>query len=203
MNMTVNELLERRNGAPIMLELGCGPRKRHADAIGIDALAYPGVDVVGDVYEVLAGVPDGSVDSVYSYHFVEHLDSVADLLAVLARIVKQNGTVEFVVPHSSNPYFYSDPTHKSFFGLYTFDYFSSSTPHRRKVPTYQQELFFCLEESRLKFKSPPPFYGRYAIKQAFGMIFNSCNYMRELHEEMFCHIFPCYEVQYKLRRVTA
>jgi len=35
------------------LELGCGSRKRHANAICIDMLDYAGVDLVGDVFEIL------------------------------------------------------------------------------------------------------------------------------------------------------
>lgn len=199
MDAMITDLLERV-GSPVVLELGCGPRKRHPGAIGIDVLAYPGVDLVGDVHEVLAAFPDASVDAVYSYHFVEHIPSVARLLADLAKVLRPGGIAEFVAPHFSNPYFYSDPTHRSFFGLYTFDYFSVSTPHRRKVPTYQQELHFRLETTRLGFKSTPPFYGRHAIKRLLGLLFDSCNYLRELHEEIFSGTFPAYEVKYRLRR---
>lgn len=137
-DLSVRHVLSMLDARPYkVLEMGCGPRKRHPDAIGTDLLEYPGVDLVGDIYDVLALFPDGSVDAVYSYHFVEHVPDVGRLLEDLARVVKPEGLVEFVAPHFANPYFYSDPTHRSFFGLYTFDYFGVSTPHRRKVPTYQ------------------------------------------------------------------
>lgn len=201
MNAKPADLLQSRV-KPVVLELGCGQRKRHADAIGIDALDYPGVDLIGDVHEVLADFPDSSVDEVYSHHFVEHVPDVSRLLVDLARVVRPDGLVEFVAPHYANPYFYSDPTHRSFFGLYTFDYFATSTPHRRKVPTYQQKLRFRVEATRLGFKSTAPFYGRHAIKRALGLVFDSCNYMREFHEEMLSGVFPAYEVKYTLRRVS-
>ena len=70
--------------SPSVLELGCGSRRRHAHAITVDALDYPDVDVVGDVYDVLARMPDGSVDAVYSYHFVEHLPDLARFMMTLA-----------------------------------------------------------------------------------------------------------------------
>src|SRR5258706_13782735 len=131
-------MLDRLGSARhVVLELGCGMKKRHADAIGIDTLDYQDVDVVGDVYEVLAAIPSGCVDEVYGHHFVEHVESVSRLLAELARVVKVGGLVEFVAPHFSNPYFYSDPTHRSSFGLYTFSYFSINSPLHRKVPSYQ------------------------------------------------------------------
>jgi len=197
-----NNVLDRLESAKhVVIEVGCGTKKCHADAIGIDALDYPDVDIVGDIYEVLAQLPSGCVDEVYSYHFVEHVESVSRLLAELARVVKVGGLVEFVAPHFSNPYFYSDPTHRSFFGLYTFSYFSSNSPLQRKVPTYQEKIWFQLDQVDFRFKSSPPFYIRHAFKRLIGSVFNSSRYMKELYEENFCYLFPCYEVCYKLRRV--
>lgn len=201
-------LIDKKNILPragslshIELELGCGNRKRNQQAIGVDILDYLDVDIVGDVYEALASFPTQSVDAVYSYHFVEHVPDVPKLLSELARIVKPNGHVEFVAPHFSNPYFYSDPTHRNFFGLYTFCYLSSDSPFSRQVPTYQNDLLFSIECVDLLFKSERPFYVRYALKSLIGNIFNSCNYMKELYEEHFCYLFPCYEVSYQLKRV--
>jgi SAM-dependent methyltransferase len=201
-------LIDKKNILPqiesvswIELELGCGNRKRNQQAIGVDILDYPDVDIVGDVYEVLASFPIQSVDAVYSYHFIEHVPDVPKLISELARIVKPNGYVQFVAPHFSNPYFYSDLTHRSFFGLYTFCYLSSDSPFSRQVPTYQNNFLFSIEYVDLRFKSAKPFYVRYALKSLIGKIFNSCNYMKELYEENFCYIFPCYEVSYRLKRL--
>lgn len=197
-----NRVLERLNAhETTILELGCGANKRHTSAIGIDALDYPGVDIVGDIYEVLARFPSGSVDKVFAYHFIEHVENLSLLLAEVSRVVKSGGEVEFVAPHFSNPYFYSDPTHRSFFGLYTFSYFSIGAPLRRRVPTYQGKLCFRLDHVDLIFKSSPPFFFRHAIKKLLGSIFNSCGYMQELYEENLCYIFPCYEVRYRLSRI--
>ena len=195
-----NKLPPVGNKSRIELELGCGNRKRNPTAIGVDMLDYPDVDIVGDVYEALALCPDESVDVVYSYHFVEHVPDVPRLLSELARVVKKNGRVEFVAPHFSNPYFYSDPTHRSFFGLYTFCYYSSGSPFGRQVPTYGYKPEFRIEKVDLGFKSTPPFLVRHGIKRAIGFLFNSCTYMKELYEENFCYLFPCYEVKYVLRR---
>lgn len=186
--------------AHIVLELGCGNRKRNLNAIGVDMLDYPDVDIVGDVYEVLASFPNQSVDAVYSYHFVEHVPDVPKLLSELARIVKKNGRVEFVAPHFSNPYFYSDPTHRSFFGLYTFCYYANKSPFSRHVPTYGYKAEFRIDSVDLVFKSTRPFFVRYAIKRIIGSFFNSCTYLKELYEENFCYLVPCYEVHYSLQR---
>lgn len=184
----------------IELELGCGNSKHNRQAIGVDMLDYPDVDIVGDVYEVLASFPALSVDAVYSYHFVEHVPDVPKLLAELARIVKPNGYVEFVAPHFSNPYFYSDPTHRSFFGLYTFCYYTNKSPFARHVPTYGYHADFVIAKVDLIFKSSRPFVFRYGFKRLIGSFFNSCTYFKELYEENFCYLFPCYEVRYILRK---
>jgi len=52
----------------------------------------------------------------------------------------------------------------------------------------------------LIFKSARPFIVRYGIKHLIGSFFNSCTYLKELYEENFCYLFPCYEVRYILRR---
>jgi ubiquinone/menaquinone biosynthesis C-methylase UbiE len=183
-----------------ILELGCGNNKKNSQAVGIDALDFEGVDIVGDVYEVLSRIPAASVGAVYSYHFVEHVPDLRRLLEELQRITRAGACVECVAPHFSNPYFFSDPTHKNFFGLYTFCYYVARTPFRRKVPTYGVDLGFTVERVDLGFKSDRAFPVRYAIKRSIGTVFNSCNYMRELYEENFSSLFPCYELRYRLRR---
>jgi len=184
----------------VKLELGCGSRKRDDESIGIDALDYPAVDIVGDIYDVLQQFPDSCVIHVSAHHFIEHVDDLNLLMSELGRVVKPDGVIDFVAPHFSNPYFYSDPTHQKFFGLYTFCYISHSTLFSREVPTYKNDLVFDLECVDLRFKSARPFFGRYALKSIVGKLFNSCRYMKELYEENFCYLFPCYEVRYKLRK---
>ena len=185
----------------IVLELGCGNRKRHQDAIGIDVIDYPAADVVGDVFDVLALFPDASVDAVFSYHFVEHLPDLARFVSVLARILKPSGTVKSVVPHFSNPYFYSDYTHRTAFGLYSFSYLATDRLFRRRVPRYVARSGFELRDVQLRFKAGRPFYVRHAISRLVGWVVNSTRTTQELYERAFCYLFPCYEVEFDLTRL--
>ena len=187
----------------VVLELGCGDRKRVPGSIGIDMLDYPSVDLVGDLVEVLNAFPPATVDKATSHHVFEHLPDLEVVLLALARVLKVGGQLEIVTPHFSNPYYYSDATHKAFFGLYTFSYFAAKSPFRRQVPTYQRELHFELVRVDLGFKSPPPFYVRYGVKRTLGYLFNLNNYMREFYEENLCYLFPCYELRYELRRIES
>lgn len=186
---------------PICLELGCGNNKRHLEAFSIDALDYPSVDLVGDIFEVLGSLPDSCVRTVYSSHFIEHIEDLDRLMNELGRVVMPNGRLDFIAPHFSNPFFYSDPTHKKFFGLYTFSYFTPITPFRRKVPTYGKEIPFKVLDVQLHFKSDMVFPVRYAIRRLLGALFNATIYTREFYEENLSTIFPCYEVRYKLSRL--
>lgn len=182
-----------------MLELGCGPRKRHADALGVDALDYPGVDLVGDVFAVLRALPDACVRAVHAYHFFEHVEDLGTLLDELARVMEEGALLDVEVPHFANPYFYSDPTHHRFFGLYTFCYLAEDALFARKVPRYGREPRFRQVDVQLDFNSPFPVRG--LIKRAFGRVFNLTRWLQEFHEENLCHLLPCYQVRYALRRL--
>lgn len=196
----LEQLAQRQS---VVLELGCGNRKRVADSIGVDILDYPAVDIVGDLLAVLAAFPAASVDRVTSHHVFEHLPDLEGVLDAVARVLKVGGQLEIVVPHFSNPYYYSDATHRSAFGLYTFCYFTARSPFQRQVPRYQRMLHFDLQHVDLRFKSPPPFYVRYGVKRLWGFLFNLNTYTREFYEENLCYLIPCYELRYDLRRIES
>jgi ubiquinone/menaquinone biosynthesis C-methylase UbiE len=194
------KILDGSLPSPLKLELGCGPEKRSHDAIGIDAIDYPAVDIVGDAYEVLESLPEACVDYISSEHFFEHLEDVPRMLRSIARVMKAGGIVRIVTPHFSNPFFYSDPTHRQFFGLYTFAYYGTESPFRRRVPNYCAVSGLRNQACRLIFKSHRPYYVRHSFKKAVEKMVNLSRYTQELYEENFCYIVPCYEVEYTLIR---
>lgn len=183
------------------LELGCGNRKRHKDSIGIDILEYDAVDIVGDIESTLARFPEHSVENVYSHHCFEHLDNLDHIMDQLARVMESKAKLHIEVPHFSNPYYYSDHTHRQSFGLYSFSYMAKDALFQRRCPTYQRQIHFELKQVKLVFKSPRPFYGRYGIKKIFQGIFNLNRYMAEFYEENLCWMIPCYEIYYDLERL--
>ena len=115
-------------------------------------------------------------------------------------MLQPGGEFRAVVPHFSNPAFYSDPTHRAFFGLYTFSYWVRETPFRRKTPQYEAALPFVLVSARHNFKSSPPFYVRHALKKVAGWWVGLGRWPQEFYEEHLCWIMPCYEVDFVLRR---
>ena len=199
--MTNEELLDLiKKGDRIALDIGCGPAKKPG-YIGIDKLMLPGVDFIADIELGLPFLPDNSVDEIYTSHFVEHIDNLELFLRECHRVVKSTGMINIYIPHFSNPWFYSDYTHKRFFGLYTFLYFSDhNNPYKRKVPDFYSDFKFRVVEQKLIFKSPP-FYYRNLFRQILQRIFNSSIYMQELYEDVFCYIFACQELYSKLSPV--
>ena len=183
----------------IDIELGCGPNKKNLNAIGIDMLDYDCVDIVGDIFEVLSQIPSSSVNNIYTYHFLEHIADIDKLIKEIHRVLSDNGKFYAVVPHFSNPFYYSDLTHKVSFGLYSFAYYSDHK-FKRTVPNYQNGILFNQDSIRLVFKSYPPRYLRHGFKKFFEYVFNMNMYMKEFYEENLTYIFPCYEISYILSK---
>jgi SAM-dependent methyltransferase len=193
--------LDQIDFAGAKLDIGCGARKRRPDYIGVDRRALPGVDLVGEVEEILSAIPDGVVDEIYSSHFLEHVDDLDGVLAEMCRVLRRGGRLEIVVPHFSNPYFASDPTHRRPFGLYTFSYLVADAPLRRQVPRYGEALPLRLSRVELGFQSTPPFYVRHAFKRAVGLLVNLSRWTREFYEENLVYLVPCYELRFSLVRL--
>lgn len=191
---------KQERGLEICLDLGCRDGKKNPDSIGIDLVEFDGVDLVGDAFEILQLFPKESVDKIYASHFIEHIDDISRILSIFEKCLKAEGEICLIAPHFSNPYFYSDPTHKNFFGLYTFCYYIKSNIFSRKVPLYKNQFSLELITVNLIFKSPKPFYIRYVIKKFLGFIFNLNSFFRELHEEWFCYLLPCYEIEYIIKK---
>jgi len=193
--MTLEELHRSLSSRrPIVIELGCGPNP-HPDIIGIDQLQLEGVDFVADLEKGLPFLPDNSVDEIRSRHFLEHIENFKYLMQEIYRVLKPEGRHLAVVPHFSNPHFYSDPTHKRFFGLYSFDYFAASRYQlQRKVPSFYADFQFEVIHRELVFNSQ--FFVRNLFKQVLRRLFNSSNYLQEWYEENLCYLFPCQEIRF-------
>ena len=178
---------------PMILELGCGRNKRPG-AVGIDKIDLPGVDIVADIENGLGFIPDNCVDQIYAISCFEHIQNFERLMSEIVRVLKKGGKTVVYVPHFSCPYYYSDPTHVRFFGLYSFYYFVDEKYQlRRKVPDYYFGTRIRIVSQRLVFDSPFLFRG--IIKRLIGAIFNLNRYFQEYYEENLCYIFPCYGIE--------
>ena len=154
----------------------------------------------GDAMEYLISLESNSIDEVYSRHFFEHLSlkEINNYLSQIQRILVENGKITIIVPHYRNPYYFSDPTHKTFFGLYTFDYLTKERFFRRKVPSYAQIINLKIESVSLNFISSKWLK---IITIISNYIFNLNKYFLEFYEANFANIFPPYELKFVLKKV--
>jgi predicted SAM-dependent methyltransferase len=190
---TVNNLLNQ--GRFTSVEIGCGDNKRHPEALGIDLIPGKGVDVVGDALDVFRALPNDCVKEIYSYHVFEHLENINGLFTEIERVLCIGGTVRLRVPHFSNAYYYSDPTHRQPFGLYSFSYFCCENVFRRRVPNYLRHKKLELIKIKLNFKSSRFFPVRYAVRKIFGLIVNLNSYTQEFYEENLSSFVSAYEIE--------
>ncbi len=184
---------------PVSLEFGCGPRPTFPEYVSIDIIDYPNVDIVGDAFQVLGKIADNKVEAVFASHFLEHIDDVDRFLKEVVRVCVPGAKVRLQVPHFSNAFFYSDITHRVFFGLYSFCYLAHSVvPFRRTTPDYAQVPGLLLRDVHLTFKSYRPRYIRHGIRKLVEMIVNLNAYTKEFYEENLTGIVSCYELDFML-----
>lgn len=177
----------------LIVELGCGQKKK-LGRITIDKIDQPHVDIVADVENGLPFLPDKSADEIYCKSILEHINNFENLLREMLRVLKHNGKAYVFVPHFSNPYYYSDYTHKRFFGLYSFYYFVEPQHQlKRKVPCFYTDIRINIISQKLVFKSP--FWFSNQIKKTMGLLFNCHHSIMEYYEQHLCYIFPCYGIE--------
>ncbi len=194
MSADIENLLEHSRTllGRVEIEIGCGPKKAPG-RIGVDHLALPGVDVIANLEEGLGAFPSHCADVIHARSVLEHVLNVGGLLAEIHRVLKPGGQFRVFVPHFSNPYFYSDYTHRTFFGLYTFYYFVEPAQQlRRKVPVFYGSTRYTVESLRLTFAGRSRLGIRF--KSLVEKLVNSSPRMQELYEANLCYLIPCYGV---------
>jgi SAM-dependent methyltransferase len=122
------------------LHLGCG-HEILSGWVNHDIAPLPGVDIVHDLDQYPWPFEDESFDQVRLYHVLEHLAEPMRAIEELHRITKPGGLVEVRVPYWNSQDWASDPTHKSRFNEYTFDFFDPSRRHGRTRPYYSKAKF--------------------------------------------------------------
>lgn len=198
----------RAVGDGLRINLGCG-NKRIEGFIGVDIGEGAAVDVRMSVSDYLRSLPDGAVQEVYSRHFLEHVEPQAlrPLLLEIDRVLRPGGRAHFIVPHYSNPYFYSDPTHRTFFGVHTFSYLCEQTCLNRGVPKYAAIPRWSLVNVRagfLPYARPRVLGVRVPMLSGLLNRLVNVNTMAvELFERYLCGLWSIYEIEYRIEKRAA
>ncbi|MBN2588504.1 MAG: methyltransferase domain-containing protein [Sedimentisphaerales bacterium] len=174
---------------PFVIDLGCGQKPKKG-RVTVDKVDMPNVDIVADIEEGLPFLPDNSVDELRCKSVLEHIDNFEYLMREIIRVLKPDGKAYIFVPHFSNPYYYSDYTHKRHFGLYSFDYFVETKKQlKRKVPEFYTNIRINIISRKLVFRSP--FWFSRKLKKLFGFFMNLHTSVMEFYELHLCYICPC------------
>ena len=187
---------------PIKIDLGSGGHGREG-FYSVDHLDLKGVDIIADLNKPLDLLPDNCVEHVYSRHALEHVQELLPLMREIHRITRPDGTIEIVVPHFSNVYGFSDPTHVRFFGLYTMYYFVSPEhqPTKRKVPAFYTDARFNIISIKIDF------YRSGLIDKLFAKlitkIVNRSIRWQDFYERRLCHLFHAREIRYVMQPVKS
>jgi SAM-dependent methyltransferase len=139
-NMDINAAIQGPTAPdPISLDIGCGINKKPG-YIGVDAIAFPNVDIVHDLRGGPWPFADNSVGVSHCSHFIEHLTNLNDrwervhFFNELWRITVPGGKCTLTFPYWGSNRFYGDPTHKEPLSEFTFYYLdpnwrATNAPH--------------------------------------------------------------------------
>lgn len=195
METTLKIDLEKKlnSSEPVVINIGCGKKKKPGQ-IGIDQIDLPEIDIVANIEKGLPFLPDGSVDEVHCRSVLEHIENLEHILREIMRVLKKDGKAFIAVPHFSNPYYYSDPTHVRLFGLYTFYYFVDPRDQlKRKVPHYYSDIKLRILSKKFVFRSEFGIFG--FLKKALGKIINRSSLLMEYYEENLVYLMPAHAIE--------
>jgi len=116
----------------IKLNIGAG-YKRIRDFINIDSVQTGVTDVVMDIEKDHLPYDDNSVDEIYCYEVLEHLENIIFVMNEMWRVMKPGGTLKGKVPGTWSGSI-ADPTHKRIFVPESFDYFTGINPEHPEQP---------------------------------------------------------------------
>jgi SAM-dependent methyltransferase len=188
-------------GRALNLELGSGGQPRQG-FYGLDVRALPGVDIQANLNKPLDFLPDNSVANIFSQHCLEHVSEFETLMSELHRVVRPEGSIEIVVPHFSNPFYYSDPTHVRFFGLFSFHYFVRPERQKgRRVPFYYEAMEFKIH--RIHVSLLPRSLWKRLIYPGLRAVINKSFERQERWERSQCWSVPADSITYWLSPVKA
>lgn len=127
------------------LNLGSG-RKKVSGAVNLDITDRTDPDVVHDLNRRPWPFAEGQFLEVLAHDVIEHLDDVVATMEEIHRVCADGAVVRITLPHFSSANAFTDPTHRHYFGWYSFDYFTGE--HQFSFYTDRR---FRRRESRIVF----------------------------------------------------
>jgi SAM-dependent methyltransferase len=105
------------------LNLGAGNKQR-PDAVNVDITASTRPDIVHDLNVRPWPLESEQFTEVLAHDVIEHLDDVVATMEEIHRVSQHGAVVRITLPHFSCANAFTDPTHRHYFGWFSFDYFT-------------------------------------------------------------------------------
>ena len=117
-----------------------------------------GVDLRGDVFDVLAEIPNGEVGVVRAVDFLEHVADQVALMNELWRVLAPDGLLLSCTPSTDGRGAFQDPTHVSWWNENSFGYYTEADLAR-----YVPAITARFQVSRLVTYHPTPWHEEHRI----------------------------------------
>jgi len=129
------------------LNIGCGELP-FPSCINVDRRKTETADIIHDLEVLPWPFANERFERVYAYDILEHLADVVKTMEEIHRVLKPGGVVEIRTCAWDQEQSYTDPTHKHWFTLNSFDFFDSTTFFGNKYRWYSTARFKVLEAKR-------------------------------------------------------
>jgi SAM-dependent methyltransferase len=124
-----------------VLHVGCGGWI-FPNCVNLDRVALPGVDVVHDLDVAPWPFPDGRFGEVSGLQVFEHVADPVLFVNEAWRVLRPGGVLFLTVPHWQSENAFTDPTHRRFCTVRTFDYWLTGTDlHAQMGAAYGPAVF--------------------------------------------------------------
>jgi len=185
-----NETVIAAAGTRSVLDFGCGLRKRPG-AIGIDVNPRSSADIIHDLNQFPYPFSDNCFDEIFCDNVIEHLDNVVRVMEELLRIAKPSAEVIVIVPFYPHRQAHTDPTHKHYFGIHSFDYFIEGTAYAGFQYSKTKYEMLSVEFDR----------GVNHVHWFDRLLASFANKHKEMYENRLSNIFPLRSLTFHLRVV--
>src|SRR5215210_364103 len=102
-----------------VLNIGCG-RNRMSKAVNLDISMDTNPDIVHNLNHRPWPLPANQFQFVHANDVIEHLDDTVATMEEIHRVCAPGAIVNIIVPHFSSAGAYTDPTHRHYFGAFSF-----------------------------------------------------------------------------------
>lgn len=161
----------------MLLNLGCGNKfSIDEGAVNVDIREYSSWKTAREqgiqfqIADLNVDWPwkDNTVDHIYAKDIVEHLPDQIHTMMEAYRVLKPGGMFHIWVPTTDSLAAFADPTHKSFWNVNTFYYFTDNKCENWAEPIYSEQIpkrFKLLAAKAFMYRDLPLSRGVYAQLQ--------------------------------------